>query len=105
MAAALKRAERRFARIHPDWSASCFDEHFLFHHVLQLGDQTPGGLSRVPPEKLAEAWFRQVTVSQTTRQLWARELTLAAAEFLRLYTAELQEQARPLDSELQVLNA
>ena len=105
MSVALRRAERKFARIHPDWTASCFDEHFLFHHALQIGEQTPGGLSRAAPDMLAEAWFGQVGFGQAIRQRWVGELTLAAADFLLLYAAELQEQARPLDSELQILNA
>ena len=102
--AALKKAVLNFSSLHRDWAAACFDEHFLLVHALPLGEGTLEGLTKVTPEQLADAWFAHTGVSRAIRQRWVGALTQAAAYFLGLYNAELQETSQFLDADLQAVS-
>ncbi len=101
---ALKKAVLNFSSLHPDWAAACFDEHFLLVHALPPGQGTLEGLAKATPEELADAWFAHIRVSPASRQWWLQDLIQAAADFLGLYNAELQESAQVLDADLQVVS-
>jgi hypothetical protein len=65
---ALGRAYQGFARQHPEWAASLFDEHFIARRVEPL---LFGGLShssRQAPADLARAWADQFGPSRRDGQ-------------------------------------
>ncbi len=83
----LRQAFRIFARKHPEWAASLFDEHFLTHRAAPILARHLA--SPIPPDAvaLAHAWTEQIWVAPDQRRAKLDELTPIAADFLRAFSA------------------
>lgn len=87
---ALSRAYSTFARRHPQWAASLFDEHFLARGAAPF---LAGCLTRnksADPAEMAAAWADQLGPDDHTRRQRIGELTPVAADFLGWFKAELR---------------
>lgn len=89
--AALRRAYRRFAGQHSQWTAALFDEHFLSHTAGPILACYPKYGVLPSPTELALAWDSQLGPSSpAVRQRRIAELALAADDFLAGLEAELE---------------
>jgi hypothetical protein len=86
------RAFRRFARRHPQWADSLFDEYFVTHGAAPLLQRYLQPSGRPSPSELAAAWFAQCKAPGTSIQNCdTLELTRVAADFLQCFEAEWRE--------------
>lgn len=87
---ALARAYTTFARHHPQWAASFFDEHFLTHGAAPHLARCLRRTASPDPAEVAAAWADQLGLHRETRQERIAELTPVASDFLHWLQAELR---------------
>jgi hypothetical protein len=88
---ALKVAYTSFARLHPQWVASLFDRHFVYHHLLPMLVTASERGTPVTPEDVAERYAAQISCLPTSRARYCAEVMPAAAYFLHLVAAALED--------------
>ena len=88
--AALAHAYAAFARHHPQWAASLFDEHFLTHRAAPFLARCLTRGASLDPAELASAWADQMSLPAGERQRRIAELTPACADFLGWLESELR---------------
>jgi hypothetical protein len=91
---AIARAFATFARRHPDYAASLFDESFLQSRVAPLLTE-PGGAAALTPEWLAGAWAAQF--AGRSLSILAAALPVAA-DYIGMLEHTLTPAARPLST-------
>lgn len=85
---------QRFAAIHPEWAAACFDEHFLTHGAASLlaAYRRPSSASKpqATGAELALAWDKQMGAAAADIR-WRRiaDLSPLAEQFLSMLGEEL----------------
>lgn len=87
---ALTRAYASFARHHPRWVDSYFDEHFVQHNVASLLKQNLQQKGLATPEELASLWADQFPPNHPAKK-YVTALIPVAADFLRWLDAELKQ--------------
>ena len=88
---AIHRAFQKFARRHPRWAISLFDEHFLAGALtpLLVGDGQPPRLPTT--DELVAAWAAQfISVAPAADNLRHSQIWLVAADFLTYLEMEWQ---------------
>jgi len=90
---ALDRVYRHFAFQYPEWTAALFDKHFIAARVAPMIMATHAGRVQLSPQMIADAWSRQMVVSETLRHEVVEAATPIAAELLRLIAQELDRPA------------
>ncbi len=87
---ALARAYTTFARNHPQWTLSLFDEHFLQNAAAPFLARCLPWREQPDPAELATAWVDQMRLGGGKRDQRISEATAAASDFLRCLRAELR---------------
>lgn len=87
---ALTRAYASFARHHPRWVDSYFDEYFVQHKAASLLEQNLQHKSLATPEELANLWADQFPPNHPAKK-YITALTPVAADFLRWLDVELKQ--------------
>lgn len=85
---AFQKAYTLFAKRHPEWANSLFDQPFLEQRIaLLLKDDLvlPTGLS------LASWWADHLGLGEKQRAHWVAQLTPVATDFLWLLRVELRQ--------------
>ncbi len=89
---AVLQAFRKFARSHPRWAASLFDEYFLTGQAAPLLTRYVQTGLLPSADELAMAWADQLgPLAPSPYSLRRTEAKLAAADFLRYLETELQK--------------
>jgi hypothetical protein len=82
-------AYEQFARQHPEWAASLFDEHFVLAQALPMLEQAAGSGRQVSPGALAAAWSYQMGCTAELRRRHQAAATAVAAHYLALVAQAL----------------
>jgi hypothetical protein len=91
---AIAAAYPAFARQHPSWVASFFDEHFLTVHAAPLLLATWESGRHLSPDRLADEWRGQFLPTNRIADQIGSGATQVAASFLAMLDAELDANPR-----------
>jgi len=88
---AVTIAYASFGRHYPEWVASLFDDHFVYHHLLPI--LITAGEAGVPviTEQVAEQYADQVSDDPTSCDRFRAEVMPAADYFLHLVAAAMED--------------
>ncbi|GMR10366.1 MAG: hypothetical protein BMS9Abin28_1187 [Anaerolineae bacterium] len=96
--AAVLRANRRFDRDHPEWSAALFDDHFLRGRAAPILARYLDGPASANPDELAEAWMQQLWVQPDKKKSLKRQAIPMATRYLLCLEEEVQAHRTVLGS-------
>jgi hypothetical protein len=88
---AVSVAYARFGRDYPQWVASLFDDHFVYHHLLPMLISAGEAGVPVTTEQVAARYAEQVSGHPASRDRLRAEVMPAADYFLHLVAAALED--------------
>ena len=87
---ALVQAAPKFYRLHPEWRASLFDEHFMAKWADLLAYSWINQETYPDPRSIARGWVQQLWLRDEKKEKLMEEIIPAVSDFIAIFDTELR---------------